>query len=259
MTSAWRYVITIVAVLSAVGIAQETASLEAALEAAAALDAPKAPAPADAPATAAEPSDPADTKASQSSDARRSTRGGRSSATPTAAPSLPERGRDLKWDEYRIVVDRNIFSRQRSTGQSGPGGSSENGETQAARVEAPPGPPPDPATQVVLIGVSFVGDYATAIFEDRNAGSIIAVQIGETLMDRVAKEITLDAVTFDYKGEALDVPIGRTLLGGEPAAAPEGSATTPTGAGASTSTTPVSADQKAILERLRQRREQELK
>lgn len=172
------------------------------------------------------------------------------------------------WQPYRVIVDRNIFSRQR--GRGGPGASEENGgengtQQQAKQTDVAPGPPPEPGTQVVLIGVSFVGDYATAVFEDRRDGAIYAAQVGEKLVDRTIQNITLDTVEVDHEGKTIEVVIGRTLAGTEApvTAAPGTSAAAATG-GSTTpgATTPASGGDPAtqsILERLRARREEQLK
>lgn len=167
------------------------------------------------------------------------------------------------WQRYGVIVDRNIFSRQRTSasrgGNNAQGGNNTPGEATAPK---PPAPPPEPGTQVVLIGVSFVGDYATAVFEDRRDGRIYAAQVGEKLIDRTVENISLDGVAVDHQGEKVQVVIGRTLAGTDAptsTGAASSSSSSSSSASSSASTEPISDAQKAILERLRARREEQMK
>ncbi|MBI1371544.1 MAG: hypothetical protein GC159_02105 [Phycisphaera sp.] len=183
--------------------------------------------------------------------------------TPTKADAQPS------WDRYRVIVERSIFAQSRTTRVEKPR------ETTEKPVEAPkPEPvveaPKDPGTYYGLVGVSRVGERWMAFFEDARDGSIKAVAPGDTLAGRRIESVTLDTVTAATDDKTSDVAIGYTLTGAaretpaKTATRPSTSSPTSTAskpASSSTQTQPAEApsgDAASLLERLRQRRAQEL-
>jgi hypothetical protein len=177
----------------------------------------------------------------------------------SAAPTTPK----PSFDGYRAVIDRNIFSRRRVT--PAPGGRPDKPPEQTAEKpaeNAAPAAPPDPASRHVLVGISIVGGRATALVEDRDRQRMLRVISGEQLLDRTITQITFDRLHLQLGADTVAIAPGQTLAGGDaPEPTPPSTATPTTGesaASASTAPPPTSDAEAAILERLRQRRQQEL-
>ncbi len=165
---------------------------------------------------------------------------------------------ERSWEDYQVLMERNIFSRAR-----GP---------RPARQEQPQRQeeaPPPRERFLILRGVIRRGGQFIAIVEDMSAGSTMHVRREETLLNGHISEITLNGITYtDAEGRELNVLVGKNLDGAAavPAADPDESPEE-----APPAATPDESPEEAppaddapededtdILERLRQRRMREL-
>ena len=151
------------------------------------------------------------------------------------------------WDRYRIVVDRNVFSRTR--GRPGPA------RAVVAR------PVFQPKSPVVLRGIARRGDEHVAFIEDTGTKKTWKVKAGDALAGGRVQRITLDRVEVDRAGRTVAIQVGSSL-DGTPVLAPA-SMPTVTSSGTATSAQPsetkaVNPKLQSILERMRQRRQKEL-
>jgi hypothetical protein len=202
---------------------------------------------------------------------------------PKAAPkpTLATPTHKTKWDDFRILTDRNIFDRNRRPPVVRP-----------PRIEAPrptitpqPPKPVDTDQYIVLLGIGLEGPQYTAFFEDAGAGKILQVLTGDVVGKGRLRAVNLDSVQYDRGGKFSIVKVGYTLTGTQaasmgfatpaPSASAAASGTSRSGSSTPTSTAPattqpttapstgatsapVSDGLQDILERMRQRREQEL-
>jgi len=202
---------------------------------------------------------------------------------PKAAPkpTLATPTHKTKWDDFRILTDRNIFDRNRRPPVVRP-----------PRIEAPrptitpqPPKPVDTDQYIVLLGIGLEGPQYTAFFEDAGAGKILQVLTGDVVGKGRLRAVNLDSVQYDRGGKFSIVKVGYTLTGTQAAsmgfATPASSAsaaasgTSRSGSSRLTSTAPATTQPTTapstgatsapasdglqdILERMRQRREQEL-
>jgi hypothetical protein len=202
---------------------------------------------------------------------------------PKAAPkpTLATPTHKTKWDDFRILTDRNIFDRNRRPPVARP-----------PRIEAPrptitpqPPKPVDTDQYIVLLGIGLEGPQYTAFFEDAGAGKILQVLTGDVVGKGRLRAVNLDSVQYDRGGKFSIVKVGYTLTGTQaasmgfatPASSASAAASGTSRSGSSTPTStapattqpttapstgatsaPVSDGLQDILERMRQRREQEL-
>ena len=154
------------------------------------------------------------------------------------------------WDRYRILTERNIFSRDRR------------------RHVVLRGPTSQPTTRsagaaIVLRGIVRQGDDYIAFFEDTGTGQTTKARAGESVGKGRVKRITLDYVAYETGGREAQVRVG-TSLAGTPAPRVTAASSQPVVSGTPTSRagapkTPLGgAEALSIIERLRQRRRKEL-
>jgi hypothetical protein len=146
------------------------------------------------------------------------------------------------FDDYRIVLERNIFLKDRTP--------------QRRPVFRPIRPAPtQPAPhQLVLTGVAIRQEIRVAFFEDDQTGELVKAVVGDVVQGGKLASISLDGVEFSRDNKTRKVAIGEGLLGGssvDMSSAPS-SETTAGPAGSSSS-----GDD--ILERMKKRRAKELK
>lgn len=147
------------------------------------------------------------------------------------------------WERYQVLVERNIFSRDR-------------GSPPPRAREVTPLPPPPPERYLVLTGIASHGEKHIAFLEDIGTGVTTIVQIGDTVLQGRIKNITLDGVEYEKNDRTTIIGIGGDLEGRKPSAL---SATLSPSEMAGSDLTPVAGSAEAdILERLRQKREKEL-
>ena len=179
-----------------------------------------------------------------------------------SSPSSPGAGPDDPWEKYRVLVQRNIFLRDRRPVRA-PG----NASTQPAMH--------DSDRDVVLTGVARRSGTFVAFFENTRTHATSRIRAGQAVGKGKIKAITLDGVTYERGDRVRTVAVGRSLAGvrsapvtgrtatsaptkpsdppgprGEPTTAPAAPTANP-GADAS--------DAKDILEQMRRRRQRELR
>jgi len=151
------------------------------------------------------------------------------------------------WDKYKVLSERNLFLKDRSRRND--------------RAKAPVYPPEH---FLVLTGVVRQGDEYVAFLEDTRSGATSRVKAnGQAAQGRIAR-LGLDYVEYEKDGKAVRIEVGRSFEGGAAVAGAQaaGEVATPGGAAvAGAQAAPQSggsSDEKAALDRLKQRRLQEL-
>ncbi len=178
-----------------------------------------------------------------------------------AEPAAADAPRRASWDSYKPIVDRNIFLRDRTPKSSSHSSHSTPRHTDPDRT-APP------TSGLILRGITDVDGTPVAFFEDR-AGTTTMARTGDTLWHGRVKSVSLDEIEFEIDGKSRRIPIGYDLEGG---AATASSAPAPS-SGSSAGTTASdkspaesagggaasagSADEAAVLQRLREKRAKE--
>ena len=179
------------------------------------------------------------------------------------------------WEKYRVIVERNIFLRQRSSYSSRP-----------EFTHMPAMPVDSPESCVVLTGIVRQGSEYIAFLENTRTGVTLRVAADSPYADGRVARIELDHIEYEKDDQTVKIAVGSNLRG-ESAAAPASSfgertdllrdeGTTPSGEASAESanasaqpgaagpavTVPTAAgapsDEASILERLRQRRLKEL-
>ncbi|MCE5280111.1 MAG: hypothetical protein ABFD92_05920 [Planctomycetaceae bacterium] len=171
---------------------------------------------------------------------------GQSPATQSAsAPSAPPK-RSL--DDYRLIVDRNIFSRDRSR------------RPVAARAYTPPREisPPAPQRHLVLTGVALQGESPIAFFEDSLDGQTLWVQAGMAIGHGTVADISFDGVTYRNGARERTIAIGEDIEGIAVLLQASTSTQSASAPAATPAAPPSSANDNDVLQRLRLRRLQDL-
>jgi hypothetical protein len=135
-------------------------------------------------------------------------------AALATALSAAERGES--WDAYRILVDRNIFVRNRRPPMP------DRPEPRTTYVRPPSAP------RFVLTGTARSGDGFIAFFEDYRSGSTRRASVGKELGGALVKAITLNGVVVEDDGTSRTIRIGCDLSGEEVALARPATRTTTT-------------------------------
>jgi len=105
---------------------------------------------------------------------------------------------------YRIISDRNIFSRQRGQRSVGPRTSGEQSTRQVA---------PSPESYWALKGLAKVNDVYVAFFEDTRSGELIRVTTGGSLARGRITKLNLDSVVYQRGKDSASILVGQTLEG----------------------------------------------
>lgn len=155
------------------------------------------------------------------------------------------------WDAYKVIIQRNMFSRQR--------GAVERQRREEREVVTVP----DPESYYRLRGIAQENGTFIAFIEDTRTNETLKLRQGASVARGVIESLDLDSIVFRIEDRTIPVTIGQDLLGGRgavtmselmqwtPTPAPsttdsEGTPTAPTG------------DEADILRQLLERRKQEL-
>jgi hypothetical protein len=172
--------------------------------------------------------------------------------------SQPGLSQDVKvqkkdaWENYQIILQRNIFSRQR-----GP----RIDPSRRERIDAPP--PPNPEAYHILKGIVQENGVFIAFIENTQKGQIVKVREGDSVARGIVKTFNLDTIEYHFEDRKFTVGMGYDLEGGR------GTTTlnqmyelsqtyTPTSQKATEETSSPSADEAEILKKLMERRQQQL-
>ena len=133
---------------------------------------------------------------------------------PKPAPAPPAKPAPLtpthltKWDDFRILTDRNMFDRNRRPPVV------RTPYVERTRTTPPLPPPPiDTDQYVVLLGIGLEGPQYTAFFEDSRAGKILQVSPGGVVGKGRLRAVNLDSVQYERGGKFIIVKVGCTLTG----------------------------------------------
>ncbi len=157
------------------------------------------------------------------------------------------------WAKYQVILQRNIFSRQR-----GPVRQTQLGERPSTVVT------PNPESYFLLKGIVQEGDKFIAFLEDNRSNGVLRLREGDSVARGVVRNFSLDSIEYQLDGRTISVPLGRDLEGGQGAITInrllELSATSAAAGGPKgTSTEPApSGDEAEILKKLMEQRKQQL-
>jgi len=167
------------------------------------------------------------------------------------------------FSKYRIITERNIFSRQRGRRAATPRTDRERTVRQYT--------PPSPESYLVLKGLAKVDNVYVAFFEDTRGGALIRVTAGAGLARGRITKLNLDSVVYQRGDNKASIAIGQTLEGRlAPATlsldnlvelartAPIASSTQPADGNQPPAAETPPADEADILRKLMERRKQEL-
>ncbi len=116
-----------------------------------------------------------------------------------------EQGDDAQfWDNYRVLVEQNIFSRQR--GRVLRGDDSKPKETAA----------PAPESYFVLKGIVRQNEQYIAFLENTRMGETIKARAGDSIARGRLKSLTLDNIEFELDANTIKIEIGDNLQGKAP-------------------------------------------
>ncbi|HUV65445.1 MAG TPA: hypothetical protein VMW24_16230 [Sedimentisphaerales bacterium] len=173
---------------------------------------------------------------------------------------LPSLGQDTTaagpqdtWAKYQIILQRNIFSRQR-----GP-------IRQSQRItRTRPVVVPNPESYFLLKGIVQEGGKFIAFLEDTQGNGVLKLREGDSVARGVLKNFTLDSIEYQLAEQVVSVALGQDLEGGQGAMTMsrllELSATSSlTGDPNATMEAPtLSGDEAEILKKLMEQRKQQL-
>lgn len=177
-----------------------------------------------------------------------------------ASWSLPSLGQDTTvtepqdtWAKYQIILQRNIFSRQR-----GP-------IRQSQRItQSRPVVVPNPESYFLLKGIVQEGGKFIAFLEDTRNNGVVKLREGDSVARGIVRNFTLDSVEYQLAEQVVSVALGQDLEGGQGAMTMsrllELSVTSSlTGDPNATTEAPTpSGDEAEILKRLMEQRKQQI-
>jgi len=187
------------------------------------------------------------------------------STSPSARTPAPS-ARGPSYDDYRLISERNIFSRDRTSRTR------TYTRSEPTSRPAPPAPPPAPPaspgdTVWVLAGVALHREAQVAFLENLQTGEVLRLSPGSAAASGTIASICLDSVEYSRGATTRTIRVGENLAGEVPtsftvARSSLAPASPSSGAASSSSTTqPATTSDpgvNSILERLRQRRLQEM-
>jgi hypothetical protein len=164
----------------------------------------------------------------------------------------------LSWEDYRVIAQRNIFSKNRTKKVK----AFYNGNKSSAVTEQ------KEESYLVLRGITKLGDSFTAFIEDTRSMEVRQVKEGAVIAGGKVSEINIDFLIYESGGKNITVKMGMAMEGHETS----GISGRTSGGGISQSqglfsfssdkstknNSSVSDDKKSILQRLKERRKKEL-
>ena len=105
------------------------------------------------------------------------------------------------WDKYSMIVERNIFTRDRGKGK-------EPDSVQEQKQVAPAA-----GKSYVLRGITLWGQEYIAFFENSSYGETQMYRIGDSVEGGKIKNITLDHVEVENETQVVTIKIGNDLTG----------------------------------------------
>lgn len=158
-----------------------------------------------------------------------------------------------RWAKYQIILERNIFSRQRGAMR------------RRDRDEEPrPVVVPNPESYFRLRGITQENSAFIAFLEDTRTGGVLRLRQGDRVARGEIKALDLDAIEYAVEGRASTVRVGQDLEGGQGAVTMTellelSETSTAAGEEQSAGQEPIPAgDEADILKRLMEQRRQQL-
>lgn len=166
-------------------------------------------------------------------------------------PQQDETSPENPWDKYEVIMERNMFSRQRGPRQ------------RPQSEDRPEVVVPNPESYFKFNGVVQEDGTFIAFVEDTRSGTVLKLREGDQVARGVIKTLTLDSLEYQMPERTFTIQLGFDLEGGRGAVTmdelmeySETTAAAPTGEAAGTEApTGEAAD---ILQQMLQRRQQEL-
>ncbi len=177
-----------------------------------------------------------------------------SAAEGDEAPAADGQG---SWSDYGIIMQRNIFSRNRGRRTE-----------RAARDDSREAPAPvvlSSESYMVLKGIVAAGTRFAAFIEDTRTSEVYRIESGEAIAGGSVKTATLDSIVFEKDDKESAIGIGQTLSGASAQTVltfdnlmqwSAGASGTAGSSGAAAEST--SEEEAEILRKLLERRKQEL-
>ena len=160
-------------------------------------------------------------------------------------------------ERYRVLVERNIFSRSRRAPQGPP----------APVATRPAGVAVDDTDQYLVLTGASKGDIEIAFIEDTRTGQTTRLRTGDAVGKGKIVTITLRNIEYEREGQIAKIEIGSNLTGSTVSAMPAatGPSTQPAeaadGAGPATDKAPPPSAAPggaiSVLERMRRRRQEQ--
>lgn len=107
------------------------------------------------------------------------------------------------WEAFKVIVERNMFSRQR-----GRRAEQAQGEQTRAPVVL------SPESYYILKGVAQEDGEFVAFLEDTRRNQILRVRKGDSVARGIVKALTLDAIEYQFGEQITTVAMGYDLQGG---------------------------------------------
>lgn len=164
---------------------------------------------------------------------------------------------NVSWDDYKVLVERNMFSRTRGV----------KVERSVRQTRKEPESAPGPENYIILRGIVRQDNRYQAFLEDTRTAEIVKAQAGGTVAGGKLKNITIDHIEFDLKGKIARVEIGKNLKGIDPSSSTGysndsslsvGFSETKSGETPGTVNKELTGDSSDVLKRLMERRKKEL-
>jgi hypothetical protein len=133
---------------------------------------------------------------------------------PTVAPGQDSTGQPRQeplgqdpWVVFKVIVERNMFSRQRGVRVERP--DRNDGGTQT------PPPAPNPESYYLLKGIVQEDGAFMAFVEDKRSGDILRLHEGDAVARGSIKSLNLDSLEYELEQRIVVVTMGHDLEGGQ--------------------------------------------
>lgn len=174
-------------------------------------------------------------------------------AWPVTVRGQNASGQENAWAKYEIILQRNIFSRNRQAFRP-----------QESRQEPQQVVMPNPESYYILKGIVQENNEFIAFVEDKRGGAVLRLRQGDDIVRGVIRALNLDTLEYQMGDQVTTIRLGSDLEGGYGAVTSadlmEWSQTPTTTAPPMQSSPqpPPSGDEAEILRRLMEQRKQQL-
>ena len=157
------------------------------------------------------------------------------------------------WAKYQIIIQRNIFSRQRGPVRQ-----------RQVRVRTRPIVTHNPESYFLLKGIVQEDGTFIAFLEDTQNNDILRLHEGDKVARGVIKNFTLDSIEYQLEQRTISVELGRDLEGGQGTLSMNrllelsASSSLTSDPNAATKETILSGDEAEILRKLMEQRRQQI-